>query len=130
MSITITLPLFVTLPRKTKADKRIYLSQNVWLVTHHRVRTQVKELVRQVIRPQLASAERLEGQISVSMELWTSNMNCDLGNFCDVLSKICQDCVVAEDFMEDDTVKYIARETRSFSGVDKLNPRLVITYST
>jgi hypothetical protein len=130
MSTLLIHPLFVEIPRRTMKPRKVHLSTNVWLNTHHRVRTQVKEIVRDNILAQLLASTPIVGKIRVSMVLYTPNTNCDLGNFCDVISKICQDTVVKAGLLVDDSVKHILEEHRRYGGVDKKYPRLEITYST
>lgn len=128
--LTITLQLFVDLPRKTKKAKRVYLSRNAFDNLHYHVKNQVKTAIHELVLPQVHSAciSRLNSPVCVRMTLFPGRATCDLGNFCDVVSKIAQDAVVRSGVIEDDSVKYIKSEHRVYGGTDPVNPRITIAY--
>lgn len=124
-SIRVTLPLSVTIGRS-----RVSMSRNRWENLHFRQKTKVKEIIRELVYKQVILYAALGESVSVSSVLYVDRLNCDLGNFNDVLLKICSDCLVKAGIIKDDNVKIIKTETRIFGGVDKLNPRLEVTYTT
>ena len=124
-TIIVILPLSVTIGRT-----RVSMSRNRWENLHFRQKTKVKEVIRALVYEQVILCAALGATVSVSSVLYVDRLNCDLGNFNDVLLKICSDCLVKAGIITDDNVKVIKTETRLFGGVDKLNPRLEITYTT
>lgn len=124
-TISVILPLSVTIGRT-----RVSMSRNRWENLHFRQKTKVKEIIREIVYKQVILCAYLGSSVSVSSVLYVDRLNCDLGNFNDVLLKICSDCLVKSGIITDDNVKVIRLETRLFGGVDKLNPRLEVTYTT
>lgn len=131
-SIKLTLPLKLTLPRKLRKDRIIHLSVNAWELLHFQVKQEVKNAFADLITKQLW---QLQGPTTpypscnlITLDLWTSHQNLDLRNFCNVIEKITTDNVVRAGYLPDDKVKYIQSYKDNYKGIDKLNPRLEITY--
>lgn len=126
--VRLILPLHITLARKKGKGKVISLSRNSWEGLHYRVKHQVKCEVQRLVGIQLDDvATPLNTPVTVEMWLYPSHSTCDLGNFCDVISKIVQDSVVSYGCIADDTVKYIKHEIRHAEPCDG-DPRLVLEY--
>lgn len=128
----VTLPLQITLPRKRTRDKQIHLSVNVWDTLHHAVKTQVKQVLSDLVIQQLQSYPVIDlGQnLCVTCNLWTRHGNLDLPNFVTVIEKRVTDNVVRLGFIQDDKVKYITQHIYNYMGIDKDNPRLEIEYAS
>lgn len=127
--ITITLPLYIEIPRKTMKARKISISRNVWDNTHHAVKTNIKHILQALIDEQLCEyTEMLKSPISLTMNYYANRTDSDLGNFCDVLKKIAQDAVVRNELIEDDNVTHIIEEHSYYKGIDKKNPRLEMSW--
>lgn len=128
--MVISVPLKIILPRKIKRDKVIHLSVNVWETLHHTVKTQVKNLIADIVNTQLPDdVFDLGDKLTVECRLWTSHGNLDLPNFVTVIEKRVTDNVVRGGFICDDKVKFINKHIYTYMGLDKLNPRLEIEYT-
>jgi hypothetical protein len=133
-TISVSLPLFVTIPRKTKEDKKVTLSLNVIRNLHHFSMNAIKAIVHKMVTSQLSAYGKvpiLTPPIRVTVRLWLPDRaNKDLANFAPVAQKFADDAVVEFGCMKDDNVKYITECFYVFMGIDKTYPRFEITYNT
>jgi len=131
--ITVCLPLFVDLPRKKGKPKRIYTSLNVYRNLNHHIKNDTKHIYKDLIWLQLAELPvdtKLITPCEVTITLYAPDKReRDLGNFCSIAQKYCDDAIVEFGLLPDDCTKYIKRCVYCYGGVDANNPRFEVVYS-
>lgn len=122
----IVLPLSVTLPRKTKADKVFALNLNVYRNTHYLVLNQAKIAWKNIVQSALCDARELFA-IPPYRFAYTvfprSNRKFDLANVLPIVQKFTDDALIEFGIIPDDSYKVIPEITYKFGGVCKENPR-------
>jgi hypothetical protein len=125
--ITINSPLFVTLPRKTKADKKFILNQNNYRNTHYITLNDAKRIYKQLIAPQLIGKPSFD-HVHVSFKLFPKTKRLtDIGNVCCVHEKFFMDAFVELGKLPDDNYLHHSMTLYKFGEVDKEDPRVEIT---
>lgn len=110
----IKVPLFVTLPRKTKKDKKVMLNMNVYRNLHYIIENQCKEAFFKQIQP-LLPKDRLKS-LEVSCQLYKCKTKgreikkLDKSNVYAVLSKYFFDSLVLNGNIPDDNDQVIKTE--------------------
>lgn len=122
----IDLPLFVTLPRKTKADRKFIINLNNYRNWHYLVSNQIKESYKVSLHDKL-SGIKFKGKIKLHFVLYQgSKRRVDRANVLSVHEKFFCDALTAYGCIADDNDNFI-EETRYTSGqVDKENPRVEV----
>jgi hypothetical protein len=128
----LSLPLFVILPRKTKADKKFILNLNVYRTTHYQVIAQAKVLYKEKVREALYDAvDRTKfgsDKVRVTYILFpASNRRIDIQNVCPIVSKFAEDSLVCLGVLDDDSADIIVEVVYRMGRVDKENPRCELT---
>ena len=127
MAYTLNSPLYVTIPRKTKADVKWYLNQNKYRNTHHQVLNQTKQIYKEVIAHQVEQLPTFT-QVSLELRIYASNKRLfDIDNIASVHTKYCLDCLVQAGKLKDDNYLFVPETHTYFAGIDKENPRVEIT---
>lgn len=121
-------PIYIVMPRKTKADKVIPLNLNWYRNVNYIVNNQVKQTYCELM------AEQLEWQIfnkpNIQYKIFYGRAwRHDKMNVGAVISKYFLDSLVHYGCIEDDSDEFVGTETFLYGGVDKLNPRCEITLS-
>jgi len=120
-------PLFVTLPRKTKADKKIYLNLNVYRNLHFILNNQAKEIYCEMMRGQMAG-RKFPGQIDITFTLFKGrNGRIDRSNILSIVEKFFCDALVHNGCIPDDNDDFIKATHYQSGGYDKGNGRVEIT---
>jgi len=124
----LSLPLFAVLPRKTKADKKVYLNLNVFKTLHHRTIADAKIRYKESVREALFLCEDRDrygsDRVRASYTLFpASKRRIDLQNVLPVVAKFTEDALVCLGVLDDDDSKVIAEVVYRFGAVDKSNPR-------
>lgn len=110
----IKVPLFVTLPRKTKKDKKVWLNINIYRNLHYIIENQCKESFFKQIQP-LLPKDRLN-TLEVSFQLYKCKRKdggikkLDKSNVYAVLSKYFFDSLVLNGNIPDDNDQIIKTE--------------------
>ena len=126
----IILPLSVTLPRKTKADKVFILNLNVYRNTHHMTLNQAKVLWKDttwqgVLDAKFPVALFPEPPYRFTYTVFpASNRKFDLSNVLSVVEKFTDDALIECGVIPDDSYKVIPCIDYRFGGVDKNCPRV------
>ena len=100
MTYTFELPLYVMLPRKTKADKKVMLNMNVYRNMHHAVNNQVKSSFCPLSLPEHFKAEKIK--ISYVVEK-TTKRKFDTMNIVSIVDKCFLDWMVYWLIIPDDS---------------------------
>ncbi len=101
---TFILPLSVTLPRKTKADKKIMLNMNVYRNLHHSLNNQIKQSFKPILEEEFKSDKI---KISYFVEKST-NRKFDTMNIVSIVDKFFLDWMVKSGYIPDDTFKNVS----------------------
>ena len=118
-------PIYIKLPRKRTADKRLLLDLN-WLMRAHRQRQHEANMVyRATIKDQVESIIQLTWPIKLRCRYFLRN-DADVGNIHSVLEKFFLDSLVALHRLPDDGLKYVIGANYEFAGFDQKNPRCEI----
>lgn len=119
----VTLPLFVLLPRKTKADKRISLNLNVYRNLNFIVNNQAKQIFKQAVATQLKDV-KLNAPIEIIYTLYPkTKRSLDIANILCIVDKFFCDALVECGCIEDDNYHFLPKVSYRFGGIDKDNPR-------
>jgi hypothetical protein len=130
------LPLSVTIPRKTKADRVWILNLNSYRNTHFQILNKAKEIYKEEVKR--ADEKRHEGDTDFSSYyampnepyLFTytvfpaNNRKFDLANVLPIIQKFTDDALIEFGIISDDSYKVIQAIDYRFGGVDKENPRV------
>ena len=132
--ITVVVPLHAVLPRKTKEDRKITLSMNIYRNLNHFSLNAIKKIIGDSIKSQVfahGKVVEIPAPISVTVEAWfPDRTGKDLANFAPVAQKFSDDALVEQGYFKDDNIKFITECHYYFRGIDKINPRFEITYNT
>ena len=137
-TLKLNLPLSVTVPRKTKEDKVVYLNLNVYRNLHHAVNNQMKVLYAEQLATELVRVGLLdrpmgrvcesmgEGPFALRYTLFKGdNRVVDVANVLSIVDKFTLDALVHEyRLFPDDNHKIFPWINYRWGGVDKENPRV------
>lgn len=122
----ITAPLFVILPRKTKADRKMYINLNGYRNWHYLVSNQVKKIYKETVKPQLEEL-KYDGVISLTLQLFKgTKRRTDKANFLSIHEKFFCDALVECGCIEDDNDDHILKQRYLPTELDRENPRVEI----
>jgi len=124
----IDLPLFVMLPRKTKADKRIALNMNTYRNLHYQLNNQAKKEFCRVIAGDLLYLPCLD-MLDLKYTLYPKTKRLtDVANVCSIVDKFFCDALVRAGKIEDDNFNFIRSVWYGWGKVDKDNPRCEVRF--
>jgi len=120
-------PLHVTIPRKTKKDRRIALNMNVYRNIHHSVNGQAKKLYLEAVREQLECLQ-IQTPVEITYQVFKPTKRIlDKMNVISVVSKFLLDAITELGCWEDDNDLYIKTEKILPTEIDRINPRVEVT---
>jgi hypothetical protein len=132
--MTITLPLTVIIPRKTKADKVFALNLNIYRNSHHMTLNQAKVAYKEEVMKAMAVGGRFvplqfgAGPFKFVYTIFpSSNRGFDLGNVCSIIQKFTDDALIELGAISDDNFKVVRAVDYRFGSVDKIRPRAELT---
>lgn len=122
----IILPLYVTLPRKTKADRKMIINLNNYRNWHYIINNQIKEIYTEQLKDQLSNL-KITGQIKLRFILYkASNRISDRSNVLSIQEKFFCDAMTHYGCILDDNDEIIVSTTYLSGGIDKENPRVEV----
>lgn len=122
----ITLPLSVTIPRKTKADKKYIINLNNYPHWHFITYRNIKKIYCEMLEDKLKGIKYNEKIDLTYIYYKGSNRSCDKANVLAVQDKFFCDALVHHGCIEDDNDKFIGDITFKDGGIDKENPRIEV----
>ena len=128
--LKIILPTYVDVKR-SKKNKRVYANLNVYRNLHHITNNDAKHMYKDIVWEQLESMElkALREPVRVIVTLYAPDKrDRDLGNFCSIAQKYCDDAIVEYGLLTDDNVKYLKECVYKYGGIDKNFPRFEVEY--
>lgn len=122
---TLSIPLYVDLPKKKKAE-RFYLNLNAYRNTHYFTLNKAKELYESIVKDIIAPLPKML-KIELTFSLFMgSQRSADLSNICSIVDKFFCDALVNSDKIPDDNYDVISSVNYQFGGIDKNNPRVEV----
>lgn len=122
--LKIDLPLTVTLPRKTKADKKVIINLNNYPHWHYMTYNQVKKIFKEILEPTL-NGLKIEGKMAIEYTLFKgSNRRSDKMNVCAVQDKFFCDALTECGCIADDNDEIIVGQMFGKTQIDIQNPRV------
>jgi hypothetical protein len=122
----IILPLSVTIPRKTKADKVFTLNLNIYRNANFHTLNDAKVAWKGIV------ANAIGGQVNADSGPFNftytvfpaTGRKFDLANVLSIVQKFTDDALIEFGFISDDSYKIIPKIDYRFGAVDKENPRV------
>lgn len=130
-AMSLSIPLSVMIPRKTREDKEVKLNLNIYRNAHHYTLNQAKiELKSHVEQNICAKTEIGAGPWEFTYTIFPATGRAfDLGNVGSIVQKFTDDALVELGIIKDDNYKIVRRVVYAFGGIDKENPRAELTVS-
>lgn len=128
----ISLPLTVTVPRKTKAGKKYSLNLNSYRNWYSHESNALKVLYKGIVAEALKTSEGEMGKPPYLFQYTIfapTRRLFDLGNVGSIVQKFTDDALMELGLLEDDNYAFVRKVEYCFGGIDKENPRaeLLIT---
>lgn len=116
--ITIKLPTSITLPRKTKKDRKIALNKNIERVLHYRTYVAIKHIFTEILRETLKDQViELKPPCHFHYQYFHSTKHLgDLDNCTGILKKFIQDSLVELGYLSEDNWNFIPSSSEEFGG--------------
>lgn len=118
-------PLYLKLPRKRSAGKRISLNLNTYRNLHFQINNQAKHHYRSLMRNQIEGITSIIWPIKLRCRYFLKR-ECDIGNIHSVVEKYFLDALVELKRLPDDGPRYVVGANYEFAGYDTKNPRCEI----
>lgn len=118
-------PIYLELPRKRSAGKRISLNLNWYRNAHFQTNNEVKIQYRALMKEQIQQIVSISWPIKPAYRYFLSR-RCDIGNVHSVVEKYFLDALVELGRLPDDGPKYVVGANYEFAGFDVKNPRCEI----
>lgn len=119
---TFILPLYVTLPRKTKEDRSVSLNMNIYRNLHHSISSDIKRRF-EPISCQLWAGKVSKVKISYEVQK-KGKRSFDTMNFVSVVDKFFLDWLQKKDMLSDDSFKNVSYG--EITGGNGFNDNVVI----
>ena len=120
-------PYSLTLPRKTKKDKKISINLNTYRNLHFQINNQCKRLYKELMREQLEGLT-IQTPVEIIYQVFKpSKRSLDKMNVVSIASKYFLDAVTEYGCWEDDNDENVKTEIILPTEIDRDNPRIEIT---
>jgi len=124
--IKISVPLFIILPRKTKADRKMYLNLNGYRNWHFIVSNIIKQKFCEGLESSL-NGLKFKGKLDITYTLFKgSKRKIDRANILSIVEKFFCDALTHYECIEDDNDEVLKATHYYTGGIDKDNPRVEI----
>lgn len=118
------LPLSITLPRKTKDDRKINLNLNIYRNLHHMTNNQAKTMFKYLLSQANGLPCLSKHPYRFIYTLFQQSARAtDVANVLSIVDKFTCDALVELGVLIDDNHKIIPEVVYRYGGVDKVNPR-------
>lgn len=119
-------PLFVMIPRKNKADRKVSCNLNEYRNLHYQTNNKAKQIFKEMMFNQLCGV-RFTPPVKISFQLFKpSRRRSDKANFLSVVEKYFCDALVDTGCLPDDSDDYILSQEYLPTVYDKGNGRVEI----
>ena len=118
----------LNVPLRVMVGKKWFAcSMNNYRNAHHHILNQAKVVFQKQVQNQIFALPQMD-KIKIHYEFWYQDKRVhDLNNSMAVISKFFEDCLTGAGIIKDDNYLYVIGSSNSFGGIDKINPRCVIT---
>ena len=128
--VKIVCPLYIDIPRKTKADKRVYINMNSYRNLHYAVSNKVKKMYLEAVREQLEGLT-IQTPVDVTYKVFKqSKRRLDKMNVVAISSKFLLDAVPELGCWEDDNDEHVKTEIILPTELDRINPRVEVIFTS
>lgn len=118
-------PIYLELPRKKSANKKIALNMNSYRNMHYHISNQCKAHYKEIMREQIQAITRLTWPVKIKYNYYLK-IKSDVSNIHAVVDKYFCDALVELGRLPDDNINYIVGASYMFAGYDRKNPRCEI----
>ena len=118
--MTLQVPTFVVLPRKTKDDKKVHLNLNTYRNMNYIMNNICKVAFYEAFKPEMDKhKQRFTGdKLKFTYTITAANKRkFDISNILSIVDKFACDCLVKEGFFEDDNWQYLIDVNYRFGGI-------------
>ncbi len=118
--MTLQVPTFVILPRKTKADKKIHLNLNIYRNMNYILNNQCKVAFHEAFKPEMDKYKQcfISEKLKFTYTITAANKRkFDISNMLSVIDKFACDALVKEGFMPDDNWEHLVEVSYRFGGI-------------
>lgn len=127
--VIFSMPLFILLPRKTKADKKVHINLNQYRNWQHHMNNQVKQIYKDLVGT--LNPHIFDTKFSKKIELLFvmhrgDKRSVDRSNVLCIHEKFFCDALTHYECLPDDNDNYIEESRYRTGEVDKDNPRVDI----
>ena len=119
----LTLPLFVMLPRKTKADKKFILNLNTFRNTNPFTLGAAKDTYSEIVKSLVTEVVHYNKAKITFTYYHGNNRRLDKSNPCCIIEKFACDELTKLGFWDDDDSIHVPTTVFKWGGVDSQNPR-------
>jgi hypothetical protein len=120
----LTLPLEVYYSK----NKKFILNLNNYRNAHYRILSISKKIYTEDLLERIKDLPKFSDVVSLEYVYYAkSKRRLDVSNPCSIIDKFTCDALVKAEIIEDDSSKQIKKVVYRFGGVDKDNPRCVLT---
>lgn len=122
-----TLPIYGVI-KQTKHNRQAAITLNWYCNAHRYTRNNAKKKFKKMVSEQILSFDPIEKgvKLKVHYEYYSKKSGTDLDNFVCIARKFFQDAMSELGFIPDDNTEVIVRNSESYAGKDKDNPRIVV----
>lgn len=120
------LPIYYTQQFSRKDPKVWLVGDNAYRNWHYFLKNKVKQHYHQLVKNQVTST-RVEGQYRLEIQVYLKNPNSDASNVASRIEKFSLDALQECGVIINDNSKYHIGTAWTFEGIDKDNPRCVVT---
>ena len=125
-SITLTCPLYITLPRVKTKDKKIAINLNTYRNLYHYTNNEVKKKYLELIKEQLKGVV-IQTPVEVTYKIYKpTKRKLDKMNVVSITSKYLMDAITQLGCWEDDNDDFIKTETIMPTELDRENARVEV----
>ena len=120
----LTLPITVTIPRKTKEGKKVSLNMNTYRNLQFHTNNQAKVIYKELLSQRISDTIMPTPPVRLTYTLYQqSNRATDVANVLSIVDKFTCDAFVELGLLPDDNFRFVPEVTYRYGGVDKANPR-------
>ena len=109
-------------------NKKFILNLNNYRNAHYRILSASKKIYTEDLLERIKDLPKFSDVVSLEYVYYAkSKRRLDVSNPCSIIDKFTCDALVKAEIIEDDSSKQIKKVVYRFGGVDKDNPRCVLT---
>lgn len=123
--VTIPMPLFVMVPRKTMPDKKYIINMNYYRNWHRMTENQIKNQYAEIVKPQVEGMSFKKVELTFTL-FKGSKRRMDRANVLSIHEKYFCDALVHAGCLEDDNDDFLEATHYYTGGIDRENPRVEV----